>query len=165
MSPVLISPLDIFAMPIVTPAKGSVSRSPTTAKPASPSAPTSTHANELGWSPPLSTNPSNDNLTRYVTPSSTWDGRSIQALSDIATLQSPGGSSTYLIPRRQIGNESPLDVNSEATAPVYDGKNNIWSLSQTIHEKIHPEPPYHVFSHKKKKMLMFLAAVRSKSVV
>ncbi|KFZ25296.1 hypothetical protein V502_00220 [Pseudogymnoascus sp. VKM F-4520 (FW-2644)] len=146
-------------MPTVKLAKESVCQSPITTEPSSPSAPTSSHANGSGWSPPLSTSPSSDNLARYVTPSSTWDSRSIQALSELASLQSPVGSSTYLLSRRQNGNETPLGGNSGATTPVFDGKHHIRNPCYTIHEKIYPEPPYHVFSRRKKKRLMYLAAI------
>ncbi|KFY00071.1 hypothetical protein V490_01489 [Pseudogymnoascus sp. VKM F-3557] len=149
-------------MSVVIPAKGSVSQSPITTEPSSLTAPTNTHANESERSPPLSTNINinRENSTRYVTPSTTWDNQSIRALSDISALQSPMGSpmgsSINLIPGHQNGNESRPSANPEATT---HGRHNFRSLGHIIHEKIHPEPPYHVFSKSKKKTIMYLAAV------
>lgn len=118
--------------------------------------PTSTNSydNYNGQSPCLSTNPSNDNLQGYATPNSTWDGQSTLANS----LRSPGGSSTYLISRHLDGNETP-DTETGSSMLTFDRKHPMRSLCHTIHERMHPEPPYHVLPRGKKKTLMYLAAI------
>ncbi|KFY12459.1 hypothetical protein V492_03864 [Pseudogymnoascus sp. VKM F-4246] len=108
--------------------------------------------------PTRSANPSSDNLEHYSTPSTNWDTQTIKDLSDTSRVQSPQGSCINLIPRCNHGDRSTSDFDSGATTPVLNGKSNIESLNNKIHEKIRSEPPYHVFSHKKKKMLMYLAA-------
>jgi hypothetical protein len=134
--------------------KESIPQSPPKAEPSSPPGPTFLFSNRSI----RSTNPSRDNLAHYSTLSTNWDAQTIKALSDISRMQSPQGSCINLIPRRHHADGSPSDLDSGATTPVFNGKSHIESLNNKIHEKIRPEPPYHVFTHKKKKMLMYLAA-------
>ncbi|OBT58609.1 hypothetical protein VE04_01702 [Pseudogymnoascus sp. 24MN13] len=134
--------------------KESLPQPPPKAEPSSPRGPTFPYSNQSI----RSTNPSRDNLAHYSTLSTNWDAQTIKALSDISRMQSPQGSCINLIPRRQHTDGSPSDLDSGATTPVFNGKSHIESLNNKIHEKIRPEPPYHVFTHKKKKMLMYLAA-------
>jgi hypothetical protein len=105
-----------------------------------------------------STHPGRDNLAHYSTLSTNWDTQTIKALSEISRMQSPQGSCINLIPRYHHGDGSPSDLDSGATTPVFNGKSHIESLNNKIQEKIRSEPPYHVFTHKKKKMLTYLAA-------
>jgi hypothetical protein len=137
----------------------STPQSPPTTELSSPSTPSSSHIDDIGRSPCLRSSPSSDNLKGYVTPSGTWDGRSIQALPELNSLQSSGSSSTYLISRHLDGNETPLSADSGTSTDTSDGKQPIRSLCHVLHEKTtHPEPPYHVFPQKKKKTLMYIAA-------
>ncbi|KFZ06236.1 hypothetical protein V501_07604 [Pseudogymnoascus sp. VKM F-4519 (FW-2642)] len=138
----------------VAQAKESLPQSPPKAEPSSPLGPTFPYSNRSI----RSTNPSRDNLAHYSTLSTNWDAQTIKALSDISRMQSPQGSCINLIPRRHHADGSPSDLDSGATTPVFNGKSHIESLNNKIHEKIRPEPPYHVFTHNKKKMLMYLAA-------
>jgi hypothetical protein len=115
---------------------------------------TNSHDNFSGRSACRGTNPSGDNLKSYVTPSNTWNSQSSMSTS----LRSPVGSSTNLISRHLDGSETPC-IDAGASTPVFDPKHPMRSLYHTIHETIHPEPPYHVFPRAKKKTLMYLAAI------
>jgi hypothetical protein len=107
-----------------------------------------------GQSPCMSTSPSSDNLQGYTTPNGTWDGQSTR----VNSLRSPGGSSTYLVSRHLDGVETPA-TDTGASTPTFDRKHPVRSLCHTIHERMHPEPPYHVLPLAKKKTLMYIAAI------
>lgn len=138
-----------------TRAKGSVSQQPISAELPSPLSYICPHCNQSTCPPQIT---SSNNLSHCSTLSTNFDVQTIKALSDISNLQSPQGSYINLIPRHPNGNESPQFFDSGVTTPVCNGENNIGTLGQKIHENIHAEPPYHVFSHKKKKKIMYLAA-------
>lgn len=135
--------------------KGSVSQQPIAAEPPPHLSSICPHCNQ---STCLYQSTSSNNLSHCSTLNTNFEVETIKALSDISNLQSPQGSYISLIPRHLNGNESPQFFDSGVTTPVCNGENNIESLGPKIHEKIHAEPPYHVFSHKKKKMIMYLAA-------
>jgi hypothetical protein len=73
-------------------------------------------------------------------------------------VQTPNGSQINLVSQPLDKEQPPLDENSEKSSFMNTGRST-FSISTVAPEQVHYEPPYNVFSPRKRKALMYLCAV------
>lgn len=124
-----------------------------------PSTPT-TPTNDTVYDSPRPSVPSSrrrsGTLKVYTTPADNWDSQTLRSPSDNNSFQSPDGSRVYLIHGDQ-GDGSPGP--SGASTPRYEGESPVGIIYNDDSEKGRPDAPFHIFSSRKKKTLMYLAAI------
>jgi hypothetical protein len=73
-------------------------------------------------------------------------------------VQTPNGSQINLVPQPPDKERPPLDEKPEISNFMNAGRST-FSVSTVVPEQVHHEPPYNVFSPRKRKALMYLCAV------
>lgn len=73
-------------------------------------------------------------------------------------VQTPNGSQINLVPQPLDKEQPPLDENPEISNFKNTARSN-FSVSTVVPEQVHYEPPYNVFSPRKRKAMMYLCAI------